>query len=123
MLRGTLAVIGGFVLWSILWLSYNAVLRKLAVLPSDLQSPLHDTGALLILLIGSVLCSLAAGYLAALVTATTNYMPVYILCAVLIGVGIFFQTQLWQLMPIWYHLSFLALLVPATLAGAWLRFR
>src|SRR5437868_10274771 len=102
MLRSILAVVGGFVLWSVLWLSYNAVLRKLALLPSDQQSPLHDTGALLILLTGSVLCSLAAGYLAALVTTTTNYLPAYILCAVLIVVGLFFQAQLWHLMPIWY---------------------
>jgi hypothetical protein len=123
MLRSLLAVVGGFVLWSVLWLSYNAVLRKLAWLPSDEKSPLHDPGALLMLLAGSVLCSLAAGYLAAWITSTTNYLPVYLLCVVLIAVGIFFQTQVWHLMPIWYHLSFLALLVPATLFGAWLRFR
>jgi hypothetical protein len=50
-------------------------------------------------------------------------MPLYILSVLLIVVGVFVQAQLWRLLPAWYHLSFLILLLPATLAGAWLRFK
>jgi hypothetical protein len=40
-----------------------------------------------------------------------------------LGLGIFFQSQAWQLMPLWYHVPFLLLIVPATLLGARLRLR
>ena len=31
-----------------------------------------------------------------------------------LGIGIFAEVSYWELMPVWYHLVFLALLVPAT---------
>ena len=31
--------------------------------------------------------------------------------------GIFVQMSIWALMPAWYHLTFLALLIPVTLVG------
>jgi hypothetical protein len=37
-----------------------------------------------------------------------------------LGLGIFFQAQYWQLMPLWYHLPFLALLLPGNVYGAWM---
>jgi hypothetical protein len=43
-----------------------------------------------------------------------------VLGVVLAGVGAFVQSRVWKLMPLWYHLSFLLLLVPVTLAGAWI---
>jgi hypothetical protein len=39
------------------------------------------------------------------------------LAAVLLLVGIFVEIQYWNVMPVWYHLIFLAVLVPATLWG------
>ena len=38
------------------------------------------------------------------------------LLLLVVGVGV--QAAMWNLMPLWYHLPFLALLLPATLAGA-----
>ncbi len=35
-------------------------------------------------------------------------------------IGILVQVQYWQVMPLWYHLSFLSLLLPGTvLGGRW----
>jgi hypothetical protein len=123
MARKILAVIAGFALWSGLWLAFNAVQKKMGLLPADQQGQLNDTSALLMLLLASVICSLAAGYVAALVLGGKRFLPIYILSALLIAVGVFVEAQLWRLMPGWYHLSFLIFLLPATLAGAWLRFK
>ena len=39
----------------------------------------------------------------------------------MLAVGIGVQAGSWNLMPVWYHLTFLALLVPGALIGAKLR--
>ena len=39
----------------------------------------------------------------------------------LLATGIAVQLQYWSLLPIWYHLVFLVLLVPSTVAGGSLR--
>jgi hypothetical protein len=36
----------------------------------------------------------------------------------LLVVGIYFQSQYWHVMPLWYHLIFLALLIPMCFVGA-----
>jgi hypothetical protein len=78
--------------------------------------------ALIALLIGSIILSLLAGYVAAMISRSRSYGPIAILAAVLLAVGIFFQSQYWQLMPLWYHLTFLGLLLPVCFLGARLRF-
>ncbi|UYN90747.1 MAG: hypothetical protein KIT08_05795 [Anaerolineales bacterium] len=77
---------------------------------------MRHTGALLTMLVFAALVSLAAGYVVTLVSAGAN-LPL-ILGVILLLVGIMVQRQYWKLMPVWYHLLFLALLVPATLFGA-----
>jgi hypothetical protein len=120
--RSILAVLGGFIAWSVLWLSYNIGLRAMGVLPSDDTQPLEAVTALIALLIGSIILSLLAGYVAAMISRSRSYGPIAILAAVLLAVGIFFQSQYWQLMPLWYHLTFLGLLLPVCFLGARLRF-
>ena len=40
-----------------------------------------------------------------------------ILGILLLIVGVLVQAMVWNLLPIWYHLIFLILLIPATIAG------
>ncbi|CAN5725111.1 hypothetical protein BH20VER1_BH20VER1_25650 [soil metagenome] len=123
MIRNILAVIAGNVAWTVLWLSYNALLKSFGALPADSAAPLTRTPPLLMLLVGSVVFSVVAGFLTAAIATGQTYWPVLVLCAVQLAMGLFFQLQFWQLMPLWYHLPFLLLLVPATLLGAWLRLK
>ncbi len=118
--RDILAVVAGFAVWTVCWLTYNAALRGFGLLPKEDTSPVRSVTPLLSLLIGSLLFSLAAGYVAASVSDSSGYVVVLVLGVVLVGVGAFMQSRVWKLMPVWYHLSFLLLLVPATLAGAWI---
>ena len=123
MMRNILAVIAGSAAWTVLWLGLNAVLRAAALLPADTTKRVDAAPPLLVMLIGSAVFSIVAGYVTATIMSGGSYTPLLVLCALQLAMGIFFQAQAWQLMPLWYHLPFLALLVPATLLGAWLRLR
>lgn len=117
MIRSILAVIVGFVLWSALWLGYNALLTTSALLPADSTHPVQAPTPLLLLLVGSVVCSLAAGYATTALVRGPGRIHAIVLGVLLLGIGILVQTQFWQLMPLWYHLLFLALLFPVTVLG------
>lgn len=123
MAKHLFAVVGGFVLWSVLWLIYNTVLRKLAFLPSDTTMRVESVSPLFILLVGSIAISIIAGWVAAAIEGRGTGSPIIVLAVLLFATGIFFETQNWRLLPVWYHLVFLALVVPAVMLGARLRGR
>ena len=123
MIRNILAVIAGSAAWTVLWLGMNAALRSASLLPADATKRIDAAPPLLIMLVGSVVFSIVGGYVTAAIANGETYKPVLVLCALQLAMGIFFQAQAWRLMPLWYHLPFLLLLVPATLLGGWLRLK
>ena len=116
-MKQALGVVAGFVLWSVLWLCYNQLLLKAGILPSDLTRPLTATMPLLLLLGGSVVFSIVSGYLAARIAGEPATVPALVLGVLLLATGIFFQLKTWSLLPVWYNVTFLVLLIPMTLAG------
>jgi hypothetical protein len=118
MLRQGLSVVAGIAVWSVVWLAGNALLIELHVLPHGSTTPVQDAGALLSLLVAAVIASLSAGYAAAMVKPSASLLTVLILGALLVVVGVVVQSNYLDVMPMWYHVAFLALLLPACLAGA-----
>ena len=118
MARNILSVLAGFVVWTVLWLASNAAIA--AAVPSAFgEDGSTDNAAILVLfLVLSVVFSIVAGYLCARLARTKPMRLAWSLGVLLLAVGIFVQLQFWDLMPLWYHLIFLALLVPGTLLGA-----
>jgi hypothetical protein len=116
-----LAVIAGFILWSVLWLCLNVGLHKFGLLPASLTQPMTDAAPLAALLLGSVVISIISGYIAAAIAGAPSAQAVAVLGVLLLLTGIYFQSRVWHLMPIWYHLAFLVLLIPMCFAGARLR--
>lgn len=121
MWKVALAVIAGFILWSVLWLGGNQVLTRMS--PETFRQPGGDgqpgAGALAVLLVFSVLCSLASGALAGAI-CRSSMMPAWILSGLLFVVGVLVERSYWNVLPLWYHLAFLVLLVPATVVGGML---
>jgi hypothetical protein len=119
--RVALGVIAGAVLWAVLWVGGTAAAR--AALPEllDPTQRLDHAGALLGLIVYSVVLSVAAGYVAAAVAATSAMRAVWILAVLQLAIGVAVEISYWELMPVWYHLAFLALLVPATVYGGRLK--
>lgn len=121
MMKQILAVASGFILWSAGWLAYTASLRKFSLLPTDQTEAIHSVRPLVALLMGSCVLSLLAGFVAASLARSSSASVAIWLGLLLLIVGMFFQIQLWRLMPLWYHIPFLALLIPLCIIGARLR--
>ncbi len=119
--RSILAVLAGAVVWAVLWLGSNATLA--AVFPGQLvpNQYIGHTGILMTLLALCIAFSLLAGYVTAVVARTNLVKHGLALGVLQLGLGIFFQSQYWNLMPLWYHLVFLTMLLPGNVYGAWLR--
>jgi hypothetical protein len=118
MWRSISAVAVGFVLWSVLWLIYNLGLKALQVLPSQDTQPITAADALAVLLAGSVVFSFVAGWVTAAIVRSGAPAPILALGSLLLAVGILVQWQYRHLMPLWYHVLFLGLLIPFCLVGA-----
>lgn len=120
MLRAIVAVIVGYALWTALWFAGNAVLAAEAAEIIGKGERYDKPGPLLAVLLLSVVCSVAAGVSAGLVGGRCGRgRAMAILTGILLlltGIGV--QASAWDLMPVWYHLTFLVLLLPVTaLAG------
>ena len=120
-MRSVLAVIVGYVLWTLLWLLGNA---GLAVPFSDSTErfeagePITDVTYLVLALALSVVCSSLAGLVTALIAREKGRVATLIMALLLLATGIAVQASAWDLMPVWYHLVFLALIVPVCTRGA-----
>lgn len=122
-MKQVFAVATGFILWSVLWLGLNQLLLVLGVMPATTSQPLSDPKPLVLLLIGSVLISLLSGYVTSRISGVEWALPAGALGVLLLATGVFVQLKLWYLIPLWYHLLFLLLLMPMTILGARMRAR
>lgn len=115
--RIVLGVVAGVVLWGVLWVGGNSAAQAAWPDLIDPEARLEHLGVLGGYLLYSVILSLLAGYVAAAIGGAAAMRTVWILAAVQLCIGIFTEISYWDLTPVWYHLVFLALVVPATVAG------
>ena len=109
-----LGVLAGAVLWALLWVGGTTALAALVPEHMAPGQPLFH-GGLLALLIGySVGLSLLAGYTAARIGSLRS---AWWLAGLQLVLGIGIEAASWSMTPTWYHVVFLALLVPATVLG------
>jgi hypothetical protein len=132
MIRSVLAVIAGFVAWTILWLGSDQVLRSMSpdwygAHQFGLERAIFntepfavDSSILMISLGRSISFSIMAGFLSAFIAGENRKSPLW-LGILLLVFGLFFQVSVWNYLPIWYHLLFLALLVPMAVLGGKLK--
>ena len=114
MLRAVIGIIVGYTLWTAIWLGGNAVIFSDIADSIRRGEPTTRPGPYVGVLVLSVVCSLAAGASAGAIAG--RRAPVTLASLLLLtGVGV--QIGAWNMMPTWYHLSFLALLMPVTLLG------
>jgi len=121
MMRAVLAIVVGVAIWGGLWTGSNAALSSALPEAFDTEGFPRGSGVLLAFLAISVLLSILAGYLAAWITKQNPMRVVTILALVQLAIGIAVQTSVWNEMPVWYHVPFLLMVVPAHLLGSWIR--
>ena len=116
------AVVAGAVVWAVLWLGMNAVLPSMI---PEIYVPgerLDHVPVLLGLIGYSVVLSVLAGYVTAAVRGGPDPMgAVKALAALQFTLGVIAEVSSWDLLPVWYHVVFLALVVPATIYGGKLK--
>ncbi|MDQ3751206.1 MAG: hypothetical protein M3367_19645 [Acidobacteriota bacterium] len=121
MLRIFLGVIVGFVVWSILWVGIDAVLRAVwSSYDESVKAMTFSSTMLIVPLVLSAVVSIISGFVAALIAKENSTSPL-ILGILLLIVGIFVQTSVWDKIPLWYNLAFWILLIPMTILGGRLR--
>lgn len=121
--RLVLAVLAGAALWAVLWIAGTRGAET--ALPGLVAPgrPLAHTGVLLGFIAYSGVLSVLAGYVTGTVAGGRPMPAVWTLAALQLILGIIAEASYWSLMPVWYHLVFLTLIVPATGYGGALRAR
>lgn len=119
--RKILAILAGMAVWGALWNVGNQAAQS--AFPDLLRpdQPIEHTGMLALFIGYSVILSALAGFVTAWAAGPRPMPVVWALAIVQLGIGIFAEISYWGLMPVWYHLVFLALVVPATVVGGKLR--
>jgi hypothetical protein len=122
-MRSLGAVLAGSAVWTVLWLGGTQGL--VAAFPQHLQEgqPIVHVGLLLTLIALSCALSVLAGWITAAVAARSPVGHAGALAALQLALGIGFQASAWPLFPLWYHVTFLGLVVPTTVLGGVLRAR
>lgn len=120
-MRSLLAALAGVVLWGALWAGTGAGLAAAMPGSFDADGYTQSAGILLLMLAISVLLSLLAGYVCAAIAHANPMRVVQVLAAIQLAIGIAVQASVWDRMPLWFHVPFLALVIPAHLAGGRLR--
>jgi hypothetical protein len=116
------AVVAGYAVWTVLWLGLGSVLRAMAILPAADAAAIENTPPLLVLLAGSIIASLVAGFVVAVITKRRSHTAGSDPRPAVARDGRV-RANAVQLMPVWYHVAFLALLMPVCIVGFRLRAR
>ncbi len=121
MLRIILGVVAGFIVWSMLWVGADAVIRAIWTSYDESAKAMNfQTSMLFVPLILSAIVSVISGFIAALIARENAKSPL-ILGIILLIVGLLVQLSVWNQIPLWYHLAFLILLIPMTILGGKLK--
>ena len=110
------AVAAGVVLWGVLWNGGNAWLGATGQITTG--EPITSVALLVGLIVYSAALSALAGYVTASLQGAPDAMTaVKTLAGVNLTIGVLVEVMYWGLMPVWYHVIFLALIVPMTFVG------
>lgn len=112
-----ISVIAGYAVWTVLWLGGNALMFSAAGQRAAVGEAVTDAATLLPILLWSVVCSLAAGFAVGQLDKSRARRSAIITGSLLLLTGIGVQASVWAMMPVWYHLAFLVLIVPVVVTG------
>lgn len=118
MIMSILSIVAGYAVWTVLFLGGSAGIRSVMASSHDAAGYTSDIAALLTYLVLSMIASVAAGYVTAKVSKVKVKRDSLILAGALLATGIPVQISSWSLIPIWYNLAFLVMLVPLTILGS-----
>ena len=117
MVRSILAVVTPSFVWGGLWVATGSALTWATPDRFEPGGAVSDPIVLVCLLLVSSALSVMAGWLCATIAREAVMKHVVVLAVLQLGIGIMVQSGVWELMPLWYHVTFLGLVVPMHLVG------
>lgn len=131
MVRLVFGIIAGSFAWMILWFGSERVIGVIwppfAVHQAAFQAAIEghgpftaDSAILLVHILLASVVSVVAGLLSALVAGGNKRAPL-ILGALLVALGLLKASMSWDLVPLWYHIFFMAVLLPMSIIGGKLK--
>lgn len=121
MVRSILAVIAGSVTWMATALGMDAILMSLAPQWFGPNGKVESLPLMLFMMSYALLFSILGGYVAALIARRKEMLHAFVLGVLQLLMGIMATIQFFDTAPLWWHLTFLSLLIPANVLGGWLR--
>ncbi len=115
MLKIVKAVALGFFVWTVLWLSSNTLLQQAFPAWYTVEGSTITLFPLMIGLVNTFFFSVLAGYLS--VKLSNHLKAAWILGLIQVLVAVLVSILLFETVPLWYHVVFLLLLLPAHLLG------
>lgn len=121
MMRSILAVIAGSAAWMLTALGTDTVLRNFAPAWFGENGKVESVPVLLLMMFYSLFFSVLGGYITALIAGRKEIKHALILGVLQFVMGFMATVQFYETAPLWYHVLFLTLLIPANLLGGQLR--
>ena len=118
MLRSILAVLSAPVVYGLVCVPANWLVVKLFPTHFDENWLTSHTGVLALLVSLTVVFAAASGFVGAWIAQETAWACAIAICVLQLGIGIAVQRQYWNVLPLWYHLTFFALLIVGVIIGA-----
>ncbi len=117
-MKSFLAILAGLIAWPALFLTSYQGLMAVFAEHFEEDGGLFWAPLLIGLLALSVVVSYATGWITAAVAPAASRVKLATIVGLInLAFGIFAQSSGWELAPVWYHLPFLALLLPAHWLG------
>ena len=120
MLRSVLAILAGPVVFGLVCVPTNWLIVKLFPGFFDEQWNTEHRGMLALLVSLTILFAGASGLAGGWIARENVMLHTAVMCLLQIGIGIMVQRQYWTVLPLWYHLTFFALLVAGIFLGGWM---
>ena len=121
MLRSVLSVAVPIAVWGVLWVLAGMGLASAMPASFDTNGFTTVPRLLVLLIVVSSVLSVFAGWLCATMAKHSLMKHVLVLALIQLGIGIFVQMGVGDLMPLWYHVTFLAMVVPMHWVGGRIR--
>ncbi len=121
MIRSIIAVIAGSVIWMVTALGMDGVLMSLMPTWFGANGKVESVPLMLFMMSYSLLFSVLGGFVTASIARRKEIQHALALGGLQLAMGIIATVQFYDTAPLWFHVTFLLLLVPANIFGGQLR--
>jgi hypothetical protein len=116
--RSVVSVAAGFFTVMVLGAAADVVLAQVSPNAFDAQGHAHAESTLFIKLAYETLFALLAGYITARIAVRKPFVHVLVMATVVLVGRAFIAIATWDVLPLWFSLGVLVLIIPAALVGA-----